>query len=83
MNTQHIQLKVPLTFTQVVDIVKQLSASEKLQLTEVLWTEQNMEDIVVPEEHKQIVMERIEKYEKNPGAYLSWDDIEHKLAARK
>ena len=83
MNTQHVQLNIPLSFTQVVDIVRQLSASEKQQLTEVLWTEQNTDDMVIPEEHRQMVLERIKKYEHSPGSYLSWDDIERKMVARK
>jgi len=83
MNVQRVHLNIPLSFKQVVDIVKQLSPSEKLQLSEVLWTEQNIDDIVIPEEHKQIVRERIKKYENSPGSYLSWDDIERKMASRK
>ena len=83
MNAQHIQLNVPLSFTQVINIVRQLSATEKRQLSEVLLDEQNIDDMFIPEEHKQIVLERIRKYENNPGSYLSWDDIEHKMAARK
>lgn len=83
MNDQHIQLKIPLSFKQVVDIVKQLSPSQKQQLGEVLWTEQNIDDIVIPEEHKQIIRERINKYENSPGSYLSWNDIERKMATRK
>jgi hypothetical protein len=83
MNTQHVQLNIPLSFKQVVDIVKQLSPSEKQQLSEVLWTEQSIDDIIIPEEHKQIVRERIKKYENSPDNYLSWNDIEHKMAARK
>jgi len=83
MNTQHIQLNVPLSFTQVVNIVRQLSDTEKLQLSEVLLNEQNIDDMVIPEEHKQIVLERIKKYENSHGGYLSWNDIEYKMAARK
>ena len=83
MNTQHIQLNMPLNFTQVVDIVRQLSVSEKQQLSEVLWKEQTIDNIVIPEDHKQIVLERIAKYENNASGYLSWDDIERKMAARK
>ena len=79
---QHIQLNVPISFCQVVDIVRQLSPSEKQQLGEVLWDEQNVDDIEIPEEHKLIVRERIKKYENSPGSYLSWDDIERKMAAR-
>ncbi len=83
MNAQHVQLNIPLSFKQVVDIVKQLSPSEKQQLSEVLWMEQNIDDIIIPEEHKQIVRERIKKYENSPDSYLSWNDIERKMAARK
>ncbi|MCK9220693.1 MAG: addiction module protein [Bacteroidales bacterium] len=83
MNAQHIQLNVPLSFKQVIDIVKQLSPIEKQQLSEVLWTEQSVDDIVISEEHKQIVRQRIKKYENQPNSYLSWDDIERKMAARK
>jgi hypothetical protein len=83
MNTEHVQLNIPLSFKQVIDIVQQLSPSEKLQLSEVLWSEQNIDDIVIPEEHKQIVRERIKKYENSPESYHSWDDIERKMAARK
>jgi hypothetical protein len=72
-----------LSFKQVVEIVKQLSPLEKQQLGEVLWTEQNIDDFVIPEEHKQIVRERIKKYKKSSGSNLSWDDIERKMAARK
>ena len=83
MNEQHVQLNIPLSFKQIVDIVKQLSPSEKLQLREVLREEQNNENIAIPEEHKQIVRDRIEKYKKSPDSYLSWNDIERKMANRK
>ena len=83
MVAQHIQLSVPLNFKQVIDIVKQLSPKEKQELSEVLWTELNVDDIVIPEEHKQIVRERIRKYEHSSESYLSWEDIEQKKASRK
>lgn len=83
MNEQHIQLNIPLSFKQIVDIVKQLSPSEKLQLREVLREEQNNENIAIPEEHKQIVRDRIEKYKNSQDSYLSWNDIERKMADRK
>jgi len=80
---EKVLLNVPLSFRQVLDIVGQLSFSEKQRLSEVLWTEQNIDDIVISETHKQIVRERIKKYENSPGSYLSWNDIERKMAARK
>jgi hypothetical protein len=83
VDTQHIQLSVPLSFAQVVDIVRQLSSSEKRQLTEVLWTEESMDDTAIPEKHQQIVLERIKKYENSQDSYLLWEDIENKMAARR
>lgn len=83
MDAQHGQLNISLSFKQVVDIVKQLSPSEKQMLSELLWMEQDIDDIKIPEEHKQIVRERIKKYENSPDSYLSWNDIERKISARE
>lgn len=33
----------------------------------------------IPEEHKQLVRERIEKYKNNPESYMTWVDIENKM----
>ena len=79
MSTQHIQLNIPLSFNQFLAIVKQLSPSEKLKLREVLETEKSSNDIVIPEEHKQIVRERIKKYKNNLDIYLQWNEIENKM----
>jgi hypothetical protein len=83
MSTQQILLNVPVSFEQVIDLVKQLSPAEKLQLSEVLLTEQSIDDIEIPEEHKELVRERIKKYEDKPGSYFTWNEIEQKLDARK
>jgi len=83
MNTQVAQLNVPLSFGQVISLVRQLSPSEQQQLGEVLWAEQSIDDVLIPEEHKQAVQARIRKYENSPDSYLSWNDIERKMAARK
>ena len=79
MNSQ-VQLNIPLSFYQVVDIVRQLSPFEKQRLNDVLWADQNND---IPEDHKQIVRERIKKYENSPDSNLSWNDIEREMAARK
>ena len=83
MNAQHVQLNIPLNFKQVVDIIRQLSSSEKQYLSEVLWTEQSVDDMEIPQEHKQIVRDRIKKYEHQSDSYLSWGEVERKMAARK
>ncbi len=83
MSSQHVQLNIPLSFKQVVDIVKQLSPSEKQQLSEVLWTEQSIDPIAIPEEQIQIVRERMQRYENNSESYVTWNDIERKMTDRK
>jgi hypothetical protein len=83
MDSQHFQLNIPLSFKQIIDIVKQLSPTEKQQLSEVLLAEQNIDTLVIPEEHKDIVRERIIKYENSPESYLSLDELEEKMSARK
>lgn len=45
MSTQYIQLNVPLSFNQLVDVVQQLSTKEKLQLGSVLWEETKEDEI--------------------------------------
>ncbi|MFZ6050616.1 addiction module protein [Halocola ammonii] len=35
-------------------------------------------DYEIPEEHKQIVRERMKHYEQNPGSAKKWDDIKDK-----
>jgi hypothetical protein len=83
IDIQPIQPNRMLNLKRIIDIVKQLSDSEKQQLREALGIEPNFDDIVIPKEHKQIVRERIKKYENSPDSYLSWNDIENKMTARK
>ena len=79
MSTQHIQLNVPLSFNQLVDVVRQLSPNEKLQLSSILWDETKDEEIDIPEEHKQIVGQRLKRMEEQPESCLTWEDIERKI----
>lgn len=79
MDTQHIQLKVPLSFNQLIDIVRQLSPKEKQELSNVLWDEIREEEINIPEGHKKIVRQRLKQMEEHPENCLSWEDIERKI----
>ena len=79
MNTQHIQLKVPLSVDQLIDIVRQLSPKEKQKLSSILWDETREEEIIIPEDHKNIVRQRLKRMEESPETSLSWEDIEGKL----
>jgi putative addiction module component (TIGR02574 family) len=79
MGTQHIQLNVPLSFNQLIDLVRQLSPKEKLQLSGAMWDETAEEDITIPEAHKQIVRQRLKRMEEQPKSCLTWEDIERKI----
>lgn len=79
MSTKHIQLNIPLSFKQLIDIVRQLSPKEKLQLSGVLWDETEEKEIDIPEEHKQIVRQRLKRMEEQPESCLTWEDIEGKI----
>lgn len=79
MDTQHIQLNVPLSFNQLIDIVRQLSPKEKQQLSNVLWDETKEEEMDIPEGHKKIVRQRLKRMEEHPESCLSWEDIERKI----
>jgi|WetSurMetagenome_2_1015567.scaffolds.fasta_scaffold105662_4 hypothetical protein len=76
MNTQNIQINVPLNFNQVVDIVRQLSPKDKMKLKAVLQEEQNM---VIPEKQKEIVRQRMKVSDAYPSRLLNWDDVKHKI----
>jgi len=79
MNTQHIQLNVPLSFNQVVDIVRQLSPKEKTKLKEVLTETEDIDEYTISEDHKNIVRKRMKASETAPSRLLKWDEVKHKL----
>ncbi|HOW39498.1 MAG TPA: addiction module protein [Bacteroidales bacterium] len=79
MNTQHIQLKVPLSVDQLIDIVRQLSPKEKQKLSGVLWEETREEEVFIPEDHKKIVRQRLKRMDERPETSLNWEDIERKM----
>ena len=73
MNSLH--LNINLSFQQLIDVVKQLSPSEKLKLNEVLWNER----MDIPEEHQKLVLERKQKSKQNPERMLDWDQASKTL----
>lgn len=78
MSTHHIQLNVPLSFKQIVDIVKQLSPEDRIKLQEVL-QETSDTDYEIPEEHKNIVRQRIKASKKDTSRPHNWEEVKHKL----
>ena len=57
-----------------VEMMKSISFVKSIE-------EENVTDI--PEKHKSIVRERIQKCENFPESYLEWNEIEEKLTSSK
>lgn len=70
-------IAVELSFRQLMEAVRQLSPSEKLELSEMIWEE----DAVIPLEHQELVNERISKAKANPEILLDWDVASKSLKA--
>jgi hypothetical protein len=64
-----LQLNVSLDFQQLLEVVKQLSPSEKLKLNEFIWND----NINIPVEHQKLVLDRIQKSKTNPSRMIDWD----------
>jgi putative addiction module component (TIGR02574 family) len=79
MDTHQIRLNIPLSFTQLLDVARQLSPKEKIRLGSVLWDEANENEIDISEAHKQEVRRRIIEMEEHPENRLTWKEIESKL----
>jgi hypothetical protein len=71
-----IHLNIDLSFQQLVDAVKQLSPTEKLKLNDALWSDNNMS---IPSEHQDLVLERISKSKKSSKTMLDWEDASKTL----
>lgn len=70
--TASANIFLPLKFTQIFELVKQLPNKEKQQLLGLLRKDQE-KNMPIPEEHKKIVRQRVKKYAKNPDALIDWD----------
>ena len=66
----NLQANVSLNFQQLLEVVKQLSPSEKLILNDVIWNE----NIDIPIEHQNLVLDRMQKSKANPNRMLDWDE---------
>ena len=73
-----IHLNIDLSFQQLVDAVKQLSPTEKLKLNDALWSDNNMN---IPSEHQDLVLERINKSKKSSITMLDWEEASKTLEA--
>lgn len=65
-----LQLNVSLNFQQLLEVVKQLSPTEKVKLNEFIWND----NFDIPEVHQKIVLSRVKKSKANPSRMLDWDE---------
>lgn len=71
----NIELSVNLDFQQLVDIIKRLSPSEKMEINQALWEN----DSLVPEEQQELVLDRIGKSKEDPSRLLNWKTASENL----
>ena len=72
---ENLHVNINLSIQQLVDVVKQLSPEEKLILNEAIWSE----GMDIPQEHQDLVMDRIKKARQNPDRMLNWDAASKEL----
>ena len=70
-------IAVKLSLKQLMDAVKQLSPSEKLELNEMIWKD----DMAIPFEHQKLVKDRKSKSDANPDLLLDWETASKKLVS--
>ena len=70
---------LPLSFNQIIELVKQLPLNQKKKLIKTLLPEtiKDTEDFEVPEWHKKIVLDRIKN--SKPEDYIAWKDFKKEL----
>ena len=69
------KINIQINFQQIVDAVKQLSPKDKLKLSEFIWDDNS----IIPIEHQNLVVSRIDAARKNPEMMLDWDDASTQL----
>jgi hypothetical protein len=70
-----VPLSINVSFNQIIDLVKKLSAKEKQLLNDVIW-DQNMP---IPVQHQALVLDRVAESKKTSESMLDWELIENKL----
>ena len=70
-----IKLSINLSVNQLIEAVKQLSPKDRLKVNDAIWNE----DMGIPVEHQQIVLDRMAKAKANPERLLDWDEVSKTL----
>jgi hypothetical protein len=70
-----IKLNINLSVNQLVEAVKQLSPKDRLKINDAIWND----NIEIPVEHQEIVLDRMAKAKTNPERLLNWDEVSKNL----
>ena len=64
-----------------IDEIASLDIAQKIILVEEIWDSiaQGQEDVVITDEERAILDERLASFEANPDDVISWDEIKQKL----
>lgn len=66
-----VNLNIQLSIDQLLVAVRQLSAKDKLKLSDAIW-----DDITeIPQEHQDVVMSRIKASSEDPDRLLDWNSV--------
>lgn len=70
-----IKLNINLSVNQLVEAVKQLSPKDRLKINDAIWND----NIEIPVEHQEIVLDRMVKAKANPERLLDWNEVSKNL----
>ncbi|WP_269233814.1 addiction module protein [Flavobacterium flavigenum] len=70
-----IKLNINLSVNQLVEAVKQLSPKDRLKINDAIWSD----NVEIPVEHQEIVLDRMAKAKANPKRLLDWDEVSKNL----
>ena len=70
-----------MTKTEVRETVLKLPVEERLELAESLWEsiERDAEELPFHDWQKRLLDERLADAERNPNAWLSWDEVKERV----
>lgn len=71
-------LNIPLSFNQIIDLIKQLPKKQQEKIVELI---QEQDDFEVPEWHKKIVLERLRTA--TPESFKPWSKVKKQLKSKK
>ena len=80
MDFQSEHIPISLSFSQLVEAVKQLSVEEKTVLEDEMWMDTQLNDFSISEEDKKTVLERVARAEKDPSTMLSFDELKSNIS---